>query len=69
MKKNYSFHVFKQLEKELDLKLKQEYNEDIKYISTTSFCMECTYTGCNKIIVSFYIFIQKQLRYFRRFFY
>lgn len=43
----YSFEVFNQLKKELNLELLEDYNENGKYISTTKFCMKCNFIGCD----------------------
>jgi hypothetical protein len=43
----YSFKVFNQLKEELNLEVLGVYNENEKYISTTKFCMKCSFIGCN----------------------
>ena len=44
----YSFKVFNQLKEKLNLKLLENYDEKQKYISTTKFCMKCTYEICDE---------------------
>lgn len=43
----YSFKVFNQIKKELNLELLHVYDETNKYISTTKFCMKCNFIGCD----------------------
>ena len=47
----YSFKVFNQLKTKLNLQLLDNYDENQKYISTSKFCMKCTYEGCDEDIV------------------
>jgi hypothetical protein len=57
----YSYEVFKMLEKELDLKLLKEYKPDGKYISTTKFCLTCSYSNCKQDIkIKFYSLLKKK---------
>lgn len=64
MNNKYSFIVFNQLKEELNLRLLENYDEKQKYISTSKFCMKCTYESCeNSLIIKFDALLRSKKAY------
>jgi hypothetical protein len=61
----YSFGVFNKLKQELNFRPLQNYDENTtKYISTTKFCIECTYEDCEEVTtVSFAALLRSKRAY------